>query len=143
MWLADSAPRNSESQALSYAIKYIRRVRPRVAWIQSFADERCGAWGVVYQAANFLYLRHHWTSFYELDGETYHEMLLSAHKKGGHCGERDLLKFGACHSLAQGAMAALFLVHSSAFSFELNQAHGPWKLQEQITQQGICWRLLQ
>jgi len=79
MWLADAAPRNSESRAISQAIKYIRRAMPTVAWIQSFADERCGRWGVVYQAANFLYCGHHVTRFYELDGETYHEMLLTAH----------------------------------------------------------------
>lgn len=81
------APRNSESQAISYAVKYIRRACPSVAWIQSFADERCGGWGVVYQAANFEYLGHHMTSFYELDGETYHEMLITAHKKSGQRGE--------------------------------------------------------
>ena len=28
MWLSDAAPRNSESRALSFAIKYIRRVMP-------------------------------------------------------------------------------------------------------------------
>ena len=83
MWLADEAPRNSESRAISYAVKYIRRVLPRVKWIQSYADERCGGWGVVYQAAGFLYLGCHWTRFYELDGEFYHVMLLTAHKKGG------------------------------------------------------------
>jgi adenine modification enzyme len=87
MWLSDEAPRNSESRAISYSIKFIRRVCPQVAWIQSFADERCRGLGVVYQAANFLYLGHHWTEFYELDGETYHEMLLTTGKKGGTRGE--------------------------------------------------------
>lgn len=86
MWLDDIAPRNSESQALSYTIKYLRKACPEVAWIQSLADQRCGGWGVVYQAANFDYLGHHWTSFYELDGETYHEMLLTAHANGGNRG---------------------------------------------------------
>lgn len=42
MWLDDVAPRNSESRALSYAFKFIKRACPRVAWVQSFADERCG-----------------------------------------------------------------------------------------------------
>lgn len=83
MYLSDSAPRNSESRAISCAIKYIRRASPSVAWIQSFADEGCGGLGVVYQAANFFYLGSHKTTFYVLDGETYHEMLLTAHKKGG------------------------------------------------------------
>lgn len=75
MWLSDEAPRNSESRAISYAIKYIRRACPMVAWIQSFADERCKGLGVVYQAANFLYLGCHVTVFYELDGEYYHKMM--------------------------------------------------------------------
>ena len=86
MWLDDVAPRNSESRAISQAIKYIKRVMPMVAWIQSFADERCGGLGVVYQASNFMYLGHHFTEFYELDGETYHSMMLTAHQKGGNRG---------------------------------------------------------
>lgn len=83
MWLDDRCPRNSESRAISHAVKYLRRACPRVRWIQSFADERCGGLGVVYQAANFHYLGSHYTRFYELDGETYHEMLLTAHGKNG------------------------------------------------------------
>lgn len=43
MWLDDKAKRNSESQAISYCIKFIRGKYPKVKWIQSFADERCGA----------------------------------------------------------------------------------------------------
>jgi len=58
-----------------------------VAWIQSFADERCGGLSAVYQAANFLYIGSHKCSFYELDGETYHDMLLTTHKKSGQRGE--------------------------------------------------------
>ncbi|WP_201159888.1 hypothetical protein [Rhodoplanes elegans] len=87
MWLSDEAARNSESRAIAYAIRYIRAVMPQVSWIQSFADERCGGWGVVYQAANFLYVGCHRTTFYELDGGFYHEMLLTAHAKGGLRGE--------------------------------------------------------
>lgn len=86
MWLDDVAPRNSESRALSYMTKYIRRACPGVAWIQSFADERCGGLGVVYQAANFIYLGSHMTEFYELDGKPYHSMLLTAHAKAGQRG---------------------------------------------------------
>lgn len=81
MWLDDRAPRNSESRALSYCFKYIRKACPRVRWVQSFADERCGGLGVVYQAANFLFVGSHLTRFFELDGEVYHDMLLTAHKK--------------------------------------------------------------
>lgn len=87
MWLDDRAPRNSESRAISYAIKYIKRACPKVKWVQSFADERCGRLGVVYQASNFLFLGSHYTTFYELDGNYYHKMLLTAHKKAGQRGE--------------------------------------------------------
>jgi hypothetical protein len=83
MWLDDAAPRNSESRALAFAIRYVRAVMPQVRWIQSFADERCGRWGVVYQAANFAFVGAHRATFWQLDGGWYHDMLLSAHKKGG------------------------------------------------------------
>lgn len=87
MWLDDAAPRNSESRALGCAIRYIRAAMPHVRWLQSFADERCGRLGVVYQAANFHFCGSHKTRFFELDGETFHEMLLTAHGKGGKRGE--------------------------------------------------------
>ncbi len=77
MWLDDAAPRNSESRALAYAMRLIAKLRPEVVAIQSFADSRCGLNGVVYQAAGFRYYGSHLTSFYELDGETFHSMLLS------------------------------------------------------------------
>lgn len=75
MWLDDKAPRNSENQAISYAIKYIKKACPTVTWIHSFAVERCRGLGVVCQASNFVYCGYHYTNFYELDGETYHDMM--------------------------------------------------------------------
>lgn len=77
MWLSDAAPRNSESKALSYSIRLIRRVRPAVKWIQSFADERCGLFGTVYQAAGFTFHGEHRGIFWELDGEFYHNSLMT------------------------------------------------------------------
>ncbi len=38
MWLDDKLPRNSESQAVSFAIKYIKKIYPQVGWIQYVAD---------------------------------------------------------------------------------------------------------
>jgi len=87
MWLDDAAPKNSESQALPYAIRFIRRTWPRIKWIQSFADERCGLFGTVYQAANFHYCGEHVTRFYELDGESYHPSLLHRGAGAGPRGE--------------------------------------------------------
>ena len=103
MWLSDDAPRNSESRAISYALKYIKRACPSVAWVQSFADERCKGLGVVYQACSFLYVGCHTTEFYELDGQTYHKMLLTAHLKTGQRGEhlRNNLHRATKHSLRQ------------------------------------------
>lgn len=77
MWLDDVAPRNSESRAISFAIKYIRKAFPKIKWIQSFADERCGLFGTVYQAANFHYCGEHKAKFWELDGIIYHNSLMT------------------------------------------------------------------
>lgn len=78
MWLDDVAPRNSESRALAASIRLIRRLRPAVKWIQSFADERCGLFGTVYQAAGFTYHGEHIGIFWEMDGEFYHNTLMTA-----------------------------------------------------------------
>lgn len=81
MWLDDIAPHCSESKALSYAIKFIRRKYPKIKWIQSFADERCGKFGAVYQAANFRYFGEHNATFWELDGVVYHNSLMTRDPK--------------------------------------------------------------
>jgi hypothetical protein len=81
MWLSDTAPRNSESKALSYAIRYIRGKFRRVKWIQSFADERCGGFGIVYQAANFDYYGEHTSTFWTVDGQVYHNSLMTRDPK--------------------------------------------------------------
>lgn len=77
MWLDDRAPRNSESRALACSIRFIRRALPAVKWIQSFADERCGLHGTVYQAAGFSFHGSHVSRFYELDGEWFHSLLVT------------------------------------------------------------------
>lgn len=51
MWMDDAAGRNTESRALSYAVKFVRGKFRKIKWIQSFADERCGMFGIVYQAS--------------------------------------------------------------------------------------------
>lgn len=76
MWIDDAAPPNTASRAISYSIKYIKRKHRKVRWIQSFADERCGRFGVVYQAANFGYFGKHVSRFWVLDGTVYHKSLM-------------------------------------------------------------------
>ena len=77
MWLDDCLPRNSESMAISYSIKYIKKKYPKIKWIQSFADERCGGFGIVYQACNFDYYGEHKSTFWTLDDVTYHNSLMT------------------------------------------------------------------
>lgn len=81
MWLDDCAPRNSESRAISYALKIIRAAYPKIKWIQSFADERCGLGGIVYQACNFRYCGEHVATFWELNGEVFHNSLMTRDPK--------------------------------------------------------------
>jgi hypothetical protein len=82
MWLDDKAVRNSESMAISYCIKYIRNKFPRIKWIQSFADERCGGFGIVYQGANFEYYGEHTATFWTLDGEVFHNSIKTSRIAG-------------------------------------------------------------
>ena len=85
MWLDDKAVRNSESRAISYSLKYVRGKFPAIKWIQSFADERCGCFGVVYQACSFGYYGEHSSIFWTLDGVVYHniQMTSKTDKRGG------------------------------------------------------------
>ena len=81
MWLDDKAERNSESKAISYSLRYIRSKFPKIKWIQSFADERCGCFGIVYQACSFSFYGEHDSKFWTLDGEVYHNSLMTRDPK--------------------------------------------------------------
>jgi hypothetical protein len=76
MAFIDGHERNVVSWAIAQAMRHIKSDRPMVQVIQSFADQRCGKLGAVYQAANFIYLGSHVTAFYFLDGEWFHKSLL-------------------------------------------------------------------
>ena len=82
MWIADDAGEYPESRAISCASKYIKRRFPKIKWIQSFADERCGGFGIVYQACSFAYYGEHISSFWELDGETFHNSIKTSEEAG-------------------------------------------------------------
>lgn len=77
LWVCDSMLRNTESKAISYSIKFIRKKYPQVKWIQTFADERCGKFGVVYQASNFKFYGEHIACFWFLDDIVYHNSLMT------------------------------------------------------------------
>jgi|TARA_R110000787_G_scaffold242056_1_gene348203 hypothetical protein len=51
---SDKLPRNSESRALSIALKIIRKQYPHIKWVVSFADgTQCGD-GAIYRASGFV-----------------------------------------------------------------------------------------
>jgi len=81
MWFDDKAEKNTESKAISYSIKYIKGKYKTVKWIQSFADERCGCLGIVYQAANFSYFGEHTSVFWNFEGEIYHNSRITNGKR--------------------------------------------------------------
>lgn len=54
MAFADWLPRNSESRALSYAFRFIKKHYPHIEWCVSFSDAtQCGD-GTIYRASGFL-----------------------------------------------------------------------------------------
>lgn len=77
MWFDDKAERNTESKAISYSIRYIRSKFKTVKWIQSFADERCGGLGIVYQAANFKFYGEHTNVMWEFENEIFHNSIVT------------------------------------------------------------------
>lgn len=81
MWIQDDTTPYPESRAISYSIKYIKRKYPKIKWIQSFADERCKCFGIVYQAANFEYFGEHKAIFWTLDNVIYHNSLMTRNPK--------------------------------------------------------------
>jgi len=81
MWIADDVGDYPESKAISYSIKYIKGKIKKIKWIQSFADERCGGLGIVYQASSFSFYGEHTSSFWELEGVMYHNTSMTVSKK--------------------------------------------------------------
>lgn len=91
MWMADVEYPYLESQCISASIKIIRGLYPSVCFIQSFADERCGKFGAVYQACSFEYFGEHSSEFYELDGVCYHKIVATAPSRKNNKKVKELL----------------------------------------------------
>lgn len=73
MALLDAMPRNSESQFISLACKFIKREFPRIKLLFSWSDGMLGKPGYVYQASGFMYGGYSWTDCYFTDkGEKVH-----------------------------------------------------------------------
>jgi len=54
LWIADDVPRNGESWLIAQSIKYIKRERPDVTTLVTYADPSVGHSGTVYRASNWL-----------------------------------------------------------------------------------------
>ena len=77
MVMLPSEPRNSESKAISKAIKYIKTNYKDVDWLLSFSDGKENNVGYIYQASNWLYLGFMLSnSFYILNDQYYHAVSL-------------------------------------------------------------------
>lgn len=54
MAFAEWLPRNSESRAIGYAMRWIKKTYPQIKWVVSFADgTQCGD-GTIYRASGFV-----------------------------------------------------------------------------------------
>ena len=83
--MADSEGENSESQAISLGIKWIKRHMPNVRLLVSYAGRKEGNYGYIYQATNWEYLGYFISDgFWYVDGEERHLITLwSRYKKYG------------------------------------------------------------
>ena len=71
--MADSEGKNSESQAISLGIKWIKKNRPEVKLLVSYAGRKEGNYGYIYQATNWEYLGYFISEgFWFVDGEERH-----------------------------------------------------------------------
>lgn len=75
--MADSEGRNSESQAISLGIKWIKKHRPDIKLLVSYAGRKEGNYGYIYQATNWEYLGYFVSpGFWLLDGQERHQITL-------------------------------------------------------------------
>lgn len=83
--MADSEGKNSESQAISLGIKWIKRYMPNIRLLVSYAGRKEGNYGYIYQATNWEYLGYFISDgFWYVDGEERHLITLwSQYKKYG------------------------------------------------------------
>lgn len=53
LWIDDSVPTNGESWLIAQSVKYIKRNRPDVRMLVTYADPSAGHTGAIYRAANW------------------------------------------------------------------------------------------
>lgn len=73
--MADTEERNSESQAISLGIKWIKQFQPHIRLLVSYAGRKEGNFGYIYQASNWEYLGYFVSNgFWILDGQEIHQI---------------------------------------------------------------------
>lgn len=73
--MADSEGKNAESQAIALGIKWIKKNRPDIKLLVSYAGRKEGNYGYIYQATNWEYLGYFISNgFWELDGQERHQI---------------------------------------------------------------------
>lgn len=82
MWLSDELGKNSETTCLAMSFKYMKKYKPEIKVVQTFADGRLGC-GTVYKASNFKYFGKHETQFFEdiFTKEVFHKVSLENTRK--------------------------------------------------------------
>lgn len=75
--MADSEGANSESQAISLGIKWIKQYHPHIRLLVSYAGRKEGNFGYIYQATNWEYLGYFVSSgFWRLNGQEVHQITI-------------------------------------------------------------------
>ena len=83
--MADSEGKNAESQAISLGIKWIKKNRPDIKLLVSYAGRVEGNYGYIYQATNWEYLGYFISpGFWKVDDKERHQITIwSYYKKHG------------------------------------------------------------
>jgi hypothetical protein len=77
MWLSDVCPKNSETVVISLLVKWLRRYRPDIRYLLSYADGTAGKRGIIYKAFGFTELEPIRADFYLLpNGERVHPVTM-------------------------------------------------------------------
>ena len=75
--MADSEGRNSESQAISLGIKWLKKNRPDIKLLVSYAGRKEGNYGYIYQATNWEYLGYFVSNgFWSINGREKHSLTI-------------------------------------------------------------------
>ena len=75
--MADTEGKNAESQAISLGIKWIKKNRPDIKLLVSYAGRKEGNYGYIYQATNWEYLGYFISNgFWSIDGREKHALTI-------------------------------------------------------------------